>query len=196
MIKSFRKTNIVLLLWIYLLFLLVIFILPFFSAQGYSIIKNTASQLGAQHTPNARVMNITFVLLGLATIIDGRRFLGNFWLHKIVITVFGIALIMAAFYRHAPITENVSYDISAYKLHSVFATITGSSFTLFSVAAAFIEKTLQRKILALLAGVFATAMSIMMFTLTDYTGIWQRLLLIISFAWLIFFLKMRKNEAK
>jgi hypothetical protein len=183
----------VFLLWTYLFFLLVIFILPFYSAEGYSIIKNTTSQLGAQHTPNAQVMNITFVLLGLATIIDARRFLENFWLHKIVLTVFGIALILAAFYRHAPIAENLPFDISEDKMHSVFATITGTSFTFFAIASVFIEKSFQNKAIAFLAGIFATAMSIMMFTLTDFTGIWQRLLLITSFAWLIFFFKTRQK---
>jgi len=196
MIKGFWKLNIVLIWWTFLFFLLVIFILPFFSAGGYSIIKNTTSQLGAQHTPNAWIMNVLFVLLGLSAIADGWRFLGNFWFHKIVITVFGGALIMAAFFRHAPITVNTPYDVSEDKLHSVFATITGASFTLFAISASFIEKTLQRKILAFSAGVIATALSIMMFTLTDYTGIWQRLLLIISFAWLIFLFHGKRSKIK
>jgi len=180
----------------YLLFLPVIFILPFYGAEGYSIIKNTTSQLGAQNTPNAWIMNLTFILLGSSVILDGWRFLGNFWFHKIVLIVFGGALIMAAFFRHAPITANTPFDVSEDKLHSVFATITGTSFTLFAISAAFIEKTFQRKIWAFSTGIIATALSIMMFTLTDYTGIWQRLLLIISFAWLIFLFHGKRSKIK
>jgi hypothetical protein len=138
-------------------------------------------------------MNVTFVLLGLSVIIDGWRLLGNFWFHKIVITVFGVALIMAAFFRHAPITVNIPFDVREDKLHSVFATITGTSFTLFAISAAFIEKSLHRKLMAALAGVIATILSVMMFTLTDFAGIWQRLLLIISFAWLVFFFRKKQN---
>lgn len=40
----------------YLLMVIVIFILPFFSVEGYLFMKNTTSQLGAQSTPNAWIM--------------------------------------------------------------------------------------------------------------------------------------------
>jgi hypothetical membrane protein len=75
----------------YILMLLVMFILPFFSVDEYSMVKNTTSHLGAQGAPYAWVMNVAFALLGIATIIDGWVRLSKYWLHKVVLTVFGIS---------------------------------------------------------------------------------------------------------
>ncbi|UCG92615.1 MAG: DUF998 domain-containing protein [candidate division WOR-3 bacterium] len=61
--------------------LLVIFILPFYSFEEYSIIRNTTSQLGAHAAPNGWVMNLTFVLLGVTSIISGWKYLGRYWFH-------------------------------------------------------------------------------------------------------------------
>ena len=53
----------VLSLWLYILFLLAAFGLPFFSFGGYSIVKNTTSHLGAQGSPHSWLMNAVFVFL-------------------------------------------------------------------------------------------------------------------------------------
>jgi hypothetical membrane protein len=58
--------------------LAVIFILPFFSVDEYSILKNTTSHLGAQGAPYAWVMNVVFTLLGTAAIVDGWKQLSNY----------------------------------------------------------------------------------------------------------------------
>ena len=64
---------------VYILMLLVIFILPFFSFEEYSIFKNTTSHLGAQNAPYAWVMNVVFALLGIASIADGWLRLSKYW---------------------------------------------------------------------------------------------------------------------
>lgn len=53
------------LLYAFLLLLTIMFALPFYSVDTYSIIKNTTSHLGAQSSPNAWIMNISFILVGL-----------------------------------------------------------------------------------------------------------------------------------
>ncbi|MFH1542533.1 MAG: DUF998 domain-containing protein [bacterium] len=172
---------------VYLALLLTMFILPYFSAPGYSIIKNTTSHLGAQATPNAWIMNLIFILLGLSTIIDGWRHLKEFWFQKIVLTVFGLALIGTAFFRHAPITTGIPFDRLADEWHSNLASLTGFSFTLLAISSAFIVKKPRQRILALAVGIGATILSLLFFTLPAYAGLWQRLIFIFSFAWLIYF---------
>jgi len=82
-------------------------------------------------------------------------------------------------------------------MHSLFATIVGFSFTIFAISAAFIERTNTKRILALLVGLIATSLSILMYSVIDFAGLWQRLMFIISFAWLIFFFEgMRIEEEK
>jgi len=151
----------------YLIMILVVFFLPFFSAEEYSISHNTTSHLGAQNTPNAWIMNVVFVLLGIASIIDGWERLPRYWMHKAVITIFGISLILTAFFQHAPIIPGAIFSEFEDGLHSKFATITGFSFTFFTVAAAFVESTKLRKVIALGIGVLAILLTLLIFNLLD-----------------------------
>jgi len=175
----------------YILMLLVMFILPFFSVEEYSILKNTTSHLGAQGAPYAWVMNVVFALLGIAAIVDGWMHLSKYWLHKFVLTIFGISLVLTAFFQHAPIVPGVIFSDLEDDLHSKFATITGFSFTLFAIASAFIESTRVRRIIAVGVGVIASILSILIFNVADLAGVWQRTIFIVSFAWLMYFLYPR-----
>ncbi len=177
------------LLPVYPLMVLVMFILPFYTAEGYSLLKHTTSQLGAQSTPHAWVMNGVFFLLGGACILEGWVHLKNFRFQQILLTTFGASLFLAGVFRHAPLNPGVSFNVLEDQLHSVMANIVGFSFTLLAVSAAFIEKTTGRRILALLVGASSVIFSLLMFFMTGLTGLWQRSMFILSFAWLIFFLE-------
>ena len=182
------------LLAIYIIMVLVLFILPHFSVQGYTIMKNTTSHLGAQNTPNAWIMNLIFFLLGFITIQEAWIYLKQYWVQKFMLTIFGLGLVGVAIFKHAPIVQGIPYSLFEDTIHSIFASIVGFSFTLFTVSAAFIETTNKRRIIALLVGVVVTVLSVLMSSLPDFAGIWQRLIFIISFAWLIIFLKRLEGE--
>ena len=174
------------LIGVYILMLLVIFILPFFSADNYSIVSNTTSQLGAQETSNAWIMNLTFVLLGTGSIVAGWKVLKAYWLHRILLLAFGISLILTAVFSHAPIDPDIPYDMDEDKLHSLFASTTGFSFTLFAISSAFIMEKQRDRWIAIAIGVLGTVLSILMFQLDGYKGIWQRLIFISAFGWMIY----------
>jgi len=184
--KRIKIRNLRYIMIVYFILLLVMFILPFYSAEGYSLFKNTTSQLGAQNTPNSWIMNITFGLLGLASILEVMFHLRRFWFQKVMLSIFGLSLILTAVFSHAPIIENLPYNEVENQLHSIFASIVGFSFTVFSVSVAFIEQGKVRRILALFVGLTATVLSLLMFYISDYSGLWQRVMFVISFAWLIF----------
>lgn len=170
---------------------LVVFILPLFSVDNYSIIKNTTSQLGAQSAPNSWIMNSTFVILGVASIIDGWRFFKDFWFHRIVLGIFGLSLIFAAIFQHSPIDSTAFFDIEEDKLHSLFSMITGTSFTLLSFSAASILRLTPDKIIAIAVGTLATLLSVLMFKLDDFSGIWQRIIFLSSFGWMIYIFRFK-----
>lgn len=180
----------------YLLMIPVIFVLPFYSLESYSILNNTTSHLAAQNTPNAWIMNFVFILLGVATIIEGWKLLNKYWFHKSILTVLGLSLIFTAIFQHAPIELNIPFNIREDELHSLFATICGWSFVTFAVSTAFIEITILRKVLAIAAAAIALILSILMFSVTDYMGVWQRMIFIFSFAWLIIFFEGRRSYTK
>lgn len=164
----------------------VIFILPFYSSELYSIIRNTTSQLGAQHTPNAWIMNLTFILLGLGSIASGWGVLRGYAFHRVVLILFGLSLVLTAFFHHAPIDKSVEFDLQQDWLHSLFASTTGFSFTIFALSVAFIVQKKIDGIIAAGAGILATALSMLMFNLPDWMGIWQRFIFILCFGWLIY----------
>jgi hypothetical membrane protein len=170
----------------YLILMVVMFLLPFFTEQGYSIIRHTTSQLGAQNTKNAWIMNITFALMGLTSIYAGWEHYSRFWLHKILLLLFGMSLVFAAIYSHAPINPLVDYHIREDELHSVFASSTGFGFTILAISTGFIKKDMKRKRLPIFIGILATVLSMMMFSIESYMGIWQRMIFVTSFGWLIY----------
>ncbi len=169
----------------YCIMLGVIFILPAYTIDSYSIISNTASELGAQETPNAWVMNLTFALLGLMTILAGWVPLKKFVFQKVILLVFGISLSLTGVFRHAPIQEMVAYDLYQDQLHSFFATLTGFSFTVLAISMAFILKDKRAKLLALFIGFAAAVLSGLMFEAEAFKGIWQRIIFILCFGWII-----------
>ena len=186
-----------LLLAAYFIMLMVIFILPCFSLNSYSILKHTTSQLAGQNMPNAWIMNLTFVLLGTGSIFGSWKFLSGLWLHRTLIVVFGISLILTAYFSHAPIEElAVPFDTKEDEIHSYLAKITGFSFTSFAVSMAFVVKSRLNITLALLVAAIDTIFSAIMFNLTAYTGLLQRAIFVISFGWLVYLIVNRTKLKK
>ncbi|MGI6773623.1 MAG: DUF998 domain-containing protein [Clostridiales bacterium] len=173
----------------FLLLLPVMLVLPFFSVDTYSIIRNTTSHLGAQSTPNAWIMNAAFVLVGLSSILEGWLHLRKMWFHRILLSIFGFGLIMVAVFRHAPIVEGIEFDAFEDKLHSIFASLVGFMFTVLAISTAFIEKALKHRITDIAVGLAATLLSVLMQLLPAFAGLWQRAIFIMSFTWLIFMLE-------
>lgn len=166
---------------------LVIFILPFFSAEGYSIMANTTSQLGAQNTPNSWIMDWTFISLGISAIFAGIEIFNKHYFHLVLLFIFGIALSLTGIFKHAPIDLSLAYDIQEDEWHSIFASITGFAFTILAIASAFVLQKRSDKIIAMGIGCLATLLSILMFKVPEIQGVFQRGIFISSFAWLIYF---------
>ncbi|GAA0194911.1 hypothetical protein GCM10009122_58800 [Fulvivirga kasyanovii] len=188
------KSKILYFVLAYVLLIVVMFLLPPFSASDYSLVKNTTSQLGAQSTPNAWIMNVTFVALGLSVMAAGWKFLKNYWLQRIVLLVFGVSLVFVAIYSHAPIDITLDYSHREHQIHSVFSSVTGFSFTMFAFSMAFIFKHMYDRWVAMLVGVFSILLTTLMFSISDFAGIWQRMIFIMSFGWLIYVFGSKRKK--
>ena len=184
------------LFYAFLLLLPVMFILPFYSVGTYSFIKNTMSHLGAQSTTNAWIINVVFVLVGITCVLEAWLHLGNYWFHKILLSIFGLSLVFIGIFHHAPIIEGVIFNSLEDRLHSIFATIVGFLFTVYAISSAFIEIQVKHKVIDIVVGSIATILALLMGSMPDYSGIWQRTILIISFTWLIFMLERIKDFNK
>lgn len=173
---------------------LVIIILPFFSATDYSIVSNSTSQLGAQLTKNAWIMNSIFILMGIMSVVFAFEKLGHFFFHKGLILIFGLSLIASAYFRHSPIDLMIPYNRLYDQYHSIFSSITGFSFVLFAMSCIFITDKLKHKVFAFSIAISTSLLSILMFFFDDYKGLLQRLMFSLAFLWLYIFLSALKNK--
>jgi hypothetical protein len=169
----------------YLTMVVVMFVLPFFSVESYSIVSNTTSHLGAQHAPYAWIMNGVFIMLGVATILLSFVFKDKQPISQYLLVLFGAALIMTAVFRHRPILSDVEFNVMHDQLHSLSASIVGFSFVLFSFSFLISRAKKSIKIIAVLLGTAATLLSLMMLFFPEYMGVFQRIMFIGSFFWII-----------
>jgi hypothetical membrane protein len=165
--------------------ILVIFILPFFSVPQYSLVKNTLSELGAQFTPNAWIMNLTFIYLAFDAVIAGWKDFKGFVTHRILLLMSGLSLVLLSIFNHAPLTSGISYDLAEDGWHSYFGCTAVLSFILLSLATSFILKRQGDKLLAIATGISVLFLTVLMSEINEFAGIWQRLIFIISFGWMI-----------
>ncbi|MBP7842766.1 DUF998 domain-containing protein [Candidatus Woesebacteria bacterium] len=175
------------LFFVYSLMVLVIFILPYFSAEGYSIFLHTTSELGAQNTPNSWIMNCIFILLALGTVYGAWIKFRKDILLVFLIFVFSFSLSMTAVFSHAPISMDIQFSQIEDTYHSLFSTLTGFSFTMFAISFGFSQKIKKRRVMAISIAVLASFFSILIFQFPEFAGIWQRFLFLTTFFWLFFF---------
>jgi hypothetical membrane protein len=187
-----RNKEISILVAAYGMLLLVMFLLPCYSAPEYSLISNTLSQLGAQNTQNAWIMNFTFVALGIGSIIAGWRYFEGFAFQRLFLILFGISLILAALFNHAPVNTLIQYKISEDGWHSYFIFTSGLTFILLTVSSAFIFEKQEDKLLAIVAGISVLFFSVLMSKASQTAGVWQRLSFIIIFGWMIYSFRTRE----
>jgi hypothetical membrane protein len=185
------KKGIMVLAAAYILVLLVMFVLPLFSVPDYSIIRNTLSELGAQSSPHAWIMNITFVSLAIGSVIAGWAYFEGFTLHRIALVLFGISLVLTALFNNSPVDPDIRYNITEAGFHVYFACTAVLSFTILSIATSLIMERQLERLLAVAAGLSAIILSVLTSESYQLAGVWNRLLFIIPFGWMIFNLRIR-----
>jgi hypothetical membrane protein len=188
-----KKAGIILFEGVYLLMLLAMFMLPFYIVPDYSIIRNTLSELGAQSSPASWIINSIFAALALISVISGWRCFEGFDFHRIMLILFGISLTLAAFYSQAHVIHNIHYSISVDGLHSFFASTTWMAFIILAFSTALIQEKQADRNLAISTGLSAILLSLLVSEADKTAGIWQRLLFIISFGWMIYTFRTMDN---
>ena len=178
----------------YVTFVAALVVLPHFGAVGYDSLKHTTSELAAQAAPRAWVMRSVFVLLAAGSVVDGWSALGRFPFHRLVLSAFGASLMCTAIWSHTPIDPALIYDPREDQLHSFFSSVTGVAFTVLAVASAFIESSVRRRLLHSAVGIFATVLSMLIFTVPQFAGVWQRVIFLGSFGWMLFFFRSVPEE--
>jgi hypothetical protein len=169
-----------------LLLVAVMLLLPLWSFDGYSMLEHTTSHLGAQGSPNAWVMNVTFVIAGVAALLAGWRVPGGHPLPLLLLGIFAISLALTGFYRHEPLVAGIETNDFEDRRHSLFATTTGFGFVAFAVSMAFASRERRDRALAVAAAALATLLSLGMAAWPELRGLLQRAMFVMAFGWLVY----------
>lgn len=170
----------------YILFLIVSIGLPFFSFEGYSILSNTTSHLAAQGSPFAWVMDVVFVCLGVMAIITA--YATQIRYHQVIGGIFGLSLVMTAFFPHVPLVSSVPVNLLQDQVHSIFASMTGFSFTLLAIGHGVMSQGRQR-VGGIIIAAIAILISLGMMTFPSLMGLLQRIMFVSAFGWLFFYME-------
>jgi hypothetical membrane protein len=181
-----KKAKIILLEGAYILMLLAMFIIPLFMVPDHSIIRNTLSDLGAQYSAGAWIMNSIFVALAFSSVISGWECFEGFVFHRIILVLFGISLVLSAFFNHAPVNPDIQYNIREYGWHLYFTSTTWITFIILTFSTALMLEKQTDRLLAIITGISAGILLLLASEADRTAGIWQRLLFIISFGWMIY----------
>ena len=173
----------------YILLLLAMFILPLITAPEISIARNTLSELGAQFSPWSWIMNSIFAALALSAVISGWGYYEGFVFLRIILVLFGISLVLSAIFNQAPVNPEIRYNIREDGLHLYFACTTWITFIILTFSTALILEKQADRLLAVITGISAVLLSILASEADRTAGVWQRLLFITSFGWMIYTFK-------
>ncbi|MBG0859656.1 MAG: DUF998 domain-containing protein [Bacteroidales bacterium] len=169
----------------YILMLSSMFILPFFSKPKLSVINNTLSELGAQSSPVSWIMNSTFALLAMSSVISGWGCFKGFIFHRTILMFFGISLLLSAIFNSISQVSHISYNIGENGWHTYFSCLSWINFIILTFSTALILKEEPDRFLAGAAGISSILLLLIVSEAVNTAGIWQRLQFIISFGWMI-----------
>jgi hypothetical protein len=187
-----RKQGILMLSGAYVLMLNSMFILPLFMVPDQSILRNTLTELGAQSSPYSWIMNSIFAALALGSVTAGWGSFKGFAFQRIIIVLFGVFLTLSAILNHAPTDPDIKYNISEDGLHSYFTGTTWLTFVILTFSTVPVLEKSEDKLISIATGIAAIVLSLLMFEAEMAAGIWQRLLFIISFGWMIYCFNPRR----
>lgn len=167
---------------IYLLFIVVISVLPFFSSEEYSIVKNSINELGSQQTPRSWIINFTIALISIATLLLGRKALQLKTSLRIVLYIFCTSFFLTTIFKITGVNfRKISFDEI---LHSFFSNITGLAFCFFCLLLLWQLKLKKHRIQTLVILIIVLILSFLFFNIPEMKGFFQRIMFIIVFGWL------------
>jgi Protein of unknown function (DUF998) len=157
---------------------------PFFSHPDYSSISHTTSELAGQNMPGAWIMRTGFIGFGAGTLAASALVFRRIPDVAAALMLFGLAMIVAAFWSNMPIDPALGGTAADDRLHSIAATGMGFAFA----AAAALRLWRHRFALSQWPAWGALAASILLplgmvaFPMID--GALQRAMFVISFFWI------------
>ncbi len=169
------------------LFVLAIVVAQVFSSNHYDWTKNTISDLGAQGYERKMIMQTGFLAFGL-TLSAGILLNGLTW-RTSPILVYALCVGLTGIFCTKPFVDVETYSLTEAATHSALAQIAGFAFTAGILAQLFSASSMREKFLHLVFFVLVIGFSASFGLVSTHRGIFQRLLYLTSFLWLIKYYK-------
>ena len=169
------------------LFVLFIIVAHFFATNQYHWTVNTISDLGAQGYEKKAIMQIGFLTFGISLAI-GLLLQGLSW-RTTPILIYGLCVALTGIFCTKPFTDLETYSTTQSNLHSLFAQIAGVAFSIGVLTQVFFTSETHEKIIHLIFFILVISLSATFGLLNNYQGIFQRLLYVTSFWWLVQYYK-------
>ena len=163
-----------------IVFALAVLLGPLYTVDGYSIVTNLVSELGAQHTPNNFIMICAFIAFGVGIVIDGLK---KFQIPLLPFILFGLAMVIVGIFPHKPLDASQSFNTMYHNLHGIVASIAGTAITVGFIWQGFRTQGKQR-IVCFYMALIATTLPILMLSIPNYKGIIQRFMYLNILGWL------------
>jgi len=178
---------------VYIIYLVVIWLLPYISDSNYNSFIHTTSQLGGHHMPYGWVMSISFCFMAASIIFDAIKKQSLPLAVKTFLILFGLSFFMTGIFRHQPIDETLLFNQTEDAIHSIFATLTGFSFAIFAATVGFTTKKKQRRFAAFFFVSISIIVPLMMQNSQHFSGLLQRLMMMLAIFWMIIILEDTKG---
>jgi len=174
--------------------------------EAYSWQRHSISQLAAQGYVLAWIMRAGFIGFGLLMLIIGlsRMRGGNVRVHapgasiapgawrkqlrELPILLYGLAILLSGLFSAEPFVAGAAYSPAEAELHGLFATTAGLALSAAMLLYALSDAPAGRRVIHViaLALTFVLSFAFLVVASPAVTGITQRLLWVVGFAWLLY----------
>jgi hypothetical membrane protein len=154
---------------------------PLYTVDGYSVVQNVVSELGAQNTKNSSVMVAGFLALGVGLAVDGAR---RFQWPALPFVAFGVFMALAGLFAHKPLAPGVPFNEATHIAHSVLASMAGVAVTVGLLWHGVRTRGTWRRGSAMALGALCVMLPLGMLAMPQYQGLIQRVMYLLVFAWL------------
>ena len=178
----------------YILMLAAMFVLPLISASDYSIPENTLYDLSDQSPFASMIINILLVVLATGLVIAGWHCYKGFMFQRIFLLLFGLSMIMTALVSLYGMVSNVAQYQENNGWYSYFITTAWLTFIILAFSTSSILNNGSGWFLSVFAGLSGLFLTILVYEAEFAAGIWQRLLFIISFGWMIYTFRILDHQ--
>lgn len=176
--------------WAATIFAIIIVCASLAAPPSYDIKKNTISELGSQLYERKLIMQTGFVLFGgilvVGSLIHMMRDKVYWWVIAPVV-VYGFSILMTGIFCAAPFQGQAVFSQGEANLHSSFAQLAGMAFCLMILSQFFITDVPGYKMIHIIVLCLVIALSALFGLFSEYSGLTQRLMYLVSLLWLAFF---------